>query len=255
MATLNKKFAVLIDECAKENKLIKTKPKLNPVYDGLLGDEKDWKKQETRIMWVLKNPYDDFTKKCGKPRSTGDGWSLKDIIDESYNDPDEKKSPFHGESSRTWRPILYISYAIIDNVKLPFDEFELSEYKTKDLDYLRKLAVINVGKMPGNKQTAPSELYDNYSIWKNVLLSQIEKCNPNIIIFGGTFELFKRDKCFSQKFIIESEPDYRTQLANFRADFYKDKNKNVIIIDTYHPSVLFKDRINDILYGLKELKK
>ena len=45
---------------AKENNLIKQKPLLMPIYDGV-ADIKAYISSNPKIMWILKEPYDDFT--------------------------------------------------------------------------------------------------------------------------------------------------------------------------------------------------
>jgi len=246
MATLNEKFAVLIDECAKKNNLIKAD--LNPIYDGLLGNEKEWKKQDTRIMWVLKEAYDEVDN--GKPK--GGGWSFHDEIAEA-DIKDENYFPFgkKRKSKNTWLNILYVSYGILEE-KENLENDEFCEDKQKDLDILKKISVINMSKMPGPKMTINSELQQKFLFWKDVVLEQINSYNPNIIIFGGTYEFFKDilelGSPIKEKYLLNIIHN-----AKFRVSAYK--KDDTIYIDTYHPLRISHEGVNKILKIIADIKK
>ena len=243
MAKLNEKFEFLINECAKKNNLIKAK--LSPIYDGLLGDEKEWKKQDTKIMWVLKEAYHKVVN--GKPE--GGGWSFEERLS-------DEKDPFpfgEGvESKNTWINILYVSYGIQQGLKkLPKNEFGLNDDIKVDEAILKKLAFVNASKMPGLKNTKMSELKQKHEIWKDIVLQQIKEYKPNIIIFGGTFELYKDmlklDSTPKNGFLLN-----KNRKVKFRVSAYK--KGDTVFIDTYHPLRISQKGVNKILEVLAEVQ-
>lgn len=248
MATLNEKFAGLIYKLAEKKHLIKKSPELLPIYDGLLGNEKEWKKQDIRIMWVLKEAYSDFTPN-GNPK--GGGWSFcdeivkADVSKENYFPLGRKR-----DSKNTWLNILYVSYGILKGKKELKDvEFCEADNKQDDLDILKKTAVINLSKMPGTTATNKSELRQKFTFWKDLVMEQINSYNPNIIIFGGTFEFFKMED-----FGLNS--GIKSKYCDFKTNKYKTivyKTDKAVLINTYHPLRISHNGVNSILKGIKNV--
>ena len=85
-----------IKQCAQNNNL--NSSEVEPIPDGIYDAEK-YLSTTPRILWILKEPYDDFTEE-GKPY--GGGWPLY----AAYDNYDAWKNP-------TWQPMIYISYGII----------------------------------------------------------------------------------------------------------------------------------------------
>lgn len=244
METLNKKFVGLINKCAKKNNLIKAD--LNPIYDGLLGNEKEWKKQDTRIMWVLKEAYDEVDN--GKPK--GGGWSFEERLS---NEKDSFPFGEEVESKNTWLNMLYVSYGIQKGFsKLPKNEFGLNEDINVDEAILKKIAFINVSKMPGKKNTKMPELKPKFEIWEEILMKQIKEYEPNIIIFGGTFELFddilKLGTPLQKGYLLN-----KNHKAKFKVSAYK--KDDIVYIDTYHPLRISHEGVNKILKIIADIKK
>jgi len=67
---IQKETFLCAEECKKEGDFIE------PIYDGVYDVEK-YLASSPRIMWILKEPYDDFTSE-GKP--TGGGWAIYDCF-------------------------------------------------------------------------------------------------------------------------------------------------------------------------------
>lgn len=249
---LNGKFKTKIWETAIKRSLVKKSPKLNPIYDGLLGDEKEWKKAKYKIMWVLKEPYDDFTEIKKQP--CGGDWSFYDEIAEA-DVKDDNYFPFgkKRKSKNTWLNMLYVSYGILEEKEDLKNEFCEAENKQDDLDILKKIAVINMSKMPGPIKTINSELQKKFLFWKDVVIEQIHSYNPNIIIFGGTFEFFKEEeKNLGLK--SNQSPCFEEYESNkHKSIIYK--TKNAILIDTFHPMRINHKCANLILKGIKDIKR
>lgn len=187
--------------------------KLMPITDGVSNIDA-YLSSKPKIMWLLKEPYDDFSNE-GKPK--GGGYSISDAI----KDLDIKKI------GQTWKRIAEITHNILtdENIRAK----DLSENQIRE--ELSRIAYINVSKMPAFKQTSETELAEKYKIWKETLLMQIELYSPDVIIFGHTFNLFDKGNLGISK-------DYDYQDADSWLNVYKktDENKTVLLVDAYHPA-------------------
>lgn len=84
--------------------------------------------------------------------------------------------------------------------------------------------------MPG-ETTTQKDLKNEYKIWKEMLFEQINGYNPDIIIFGNTYNLFESD------FEKENSPLKSVRVDNSSesiAPIYKTTNGK-FLIDTFHP--------------------
>lgn len=187
--------------------------KLLPITDGV-RDIDSYLASTPKIMWILKEPYDDFSKE-GKPK--GGDYSIADSI----KDLDIKQFGI------TWKRIAEITHNILtgENIKAK----DLSEEQMRA--ELSRIAYINVSKMPAFKQTSESELAEKFKIWEETLLMQIELYSPDVIIFGHTFNLF-------DKADLGITEDYEYQDDDSWLNVYRksDKKKSILIVDTYHPA-------------------
>ena len=154
-----------------------------PLYDGIV-DIDTYLTSKYRILWILKEPYDN-----DDPNSTeGGGWHLcKDFL---------AKDGFYykmGDSWRTWQPVVYVSYGIL-NKFAKFDDMPWLRDDPEMANIIRNVAVINVKKIPGGKRTYDySIIRDSYNRHKDILHEQIKLYNPHIIIGGATMDLFFQD--------------------------------------------------------------
>ena len=95
---------------------------------------------------------------------------------------------------------MQINYAIRN--KLEWDDIPPIDERLEMIDELRKMAYINLSKMPGEKSSNKSHLKECYSLWKDIVLEQIklyeQDHNKKIIdiiiaekkvIFGKIFNL------------------------------------------------------------------
>lgn len=213
---LQKKHDKLVEEIysfAEQNGLCKKNPVLQPVPDGVVCAEK-YLASNPKIMWILKEPYDEIT---ASGKSKGGEWS----ITEAMADDTKRWAKY-----RTITPIVYATYGIFTGekwAKMPYAE-EIS-------DTLLQIAYINVGKMPAHTISSYSDIKNKYKLWKGILLKQIELYNPDVLIFGNTFQYFKTDLL-----------DKRCSCRNYKGwvDAYAFKGK--LYLDCYHPSNRHKDK-------------
>jgi hypothetical protein len=153
-----------------------------PILDGITDVEKyvsNEMRGKPKICWVLKEPYDE---KDGY----GGGFDLR----KSHHKYTRMK--YH-DFGPTWRTVGIISYSILNNC-MPLKEIlelESREYMQSLLD----ISFINISKMPS--KTGPEikdkDLWEHYESWRPILNWQLEKYDPNIIIFGNTDKLFWDD--------------------------------------------------------------
>ena len=196
---------------AKENNLIKQKPLLMPIYDGV-ADIKAYISSNPKIMWILKEPYDDFTS-TGKAR--GGDWYFTEHF----------KNTNVWKDQDMWKLMIQINYAIRNNLK--WKELDYIENNSEMAEELKKTAYINISKMPANTISPNDHIRTCYTIWKKILFEQINIYKPDVIIFGYTFQFFKEDFKITDKAIP-------TISGQWNADVYK--KDNMILIDAFHPS-------------------
>lgn len=194
-----------------------TNENVEPIPDGIYSAEK-YLSAPTQIMWILKEPYDDFIK---NNEPWGGGWNLFGAYD---NDD--------AWSNRTWQPMIYVMYGLFNNQK--WEEMNWIRDDKSMADVLKQIAYINISKMPSLKATNDSTLWRKYEIWKDLLMKQIETLAPKIIIFGNTFKYFKND-------LVGNDTKPLKQLNNIVNIYEKD---GVKFLDTYHPNQRITSREN-----------
>ena len=210
---------------------------LCPIYDGV-ADIEEYLSSSPKIMWILKEPYDEVTE-SGEP--TGGGWYLPDVLKEDK----WKNRPM-------WQLMIQIDFGIRNNKN--WIDMDYIDNDPKMAEELKKMAYINLTKMPGSKTSKDGNLWECYALWKDILFEQIELYKPDVIIFGKTFQFFKND------LKIVENPIYSIS-DKMRVNAYK-KN-GMILIDAYHPSGPGKGGegtwdnkyVNNIINAYREVSK
>ena len=156
-------------------------------------------------MWILKEPYDKDSIKQGD-------WSISEAL--NNGELGTKKDV------NTWKPIIFSTFGILNNF-IKYDEIIKISEKENVNSILKKIAYINVLKMPGGTSTSETELKNGYSKNKTILLKQLLSYRPDIIIGGNTLHLFKDDL----KIKKEEELEF--------GHFFSDKK---LFINTKHPA-------------------
>jgi hypothetical protein len=201
-----------------------------PILDGITDIEK-YLNSEYKICWVLKEPYDEDD-------GYGGGFNLRNAVKKWVRAKNQHFVP-------TWKNIGMVSYSLLNRF-IPFNKIKEMEVK----DYIQSLlyiAFFNVGKMPaeGLTRTKHSILKKEYNNWKPILHWQLKTYDPDIVIFGGTWELFWKDLG-----ITEKDDKY------INAQHYILRNGK-LFIDAYHPSQWsVKDQenyCNDIIKVVKKV--
>lgn len=188
---------------------------IEPIPDGVYSAEK-YLLAPTQIMWILKEPYDDFDEN-GEPY--GGGWNLFGAFD---NDD--------AWSSRTWQPMIYSMYGLFNNQK--WEDMDWISDDKSMANVLKQIAYINISKIPASTATNDNSLWDKYNLWKDILSKQIAIYAPKIIIFGNTFRYFKDD-------LVGADTNPKKSIEGI-VDLYE--NGGVKYLDTYHPNQKMVER-------------
>lgn len=135
------------------------------VYDGCL-DVKKYVGAPKHIMWILKE-HNDI------PASIGSHWvSFADALGDS-NAPDVQRFKNNVCSYRSLRLIERASRVLMNDRNCDSPET------------FKKVAIVNLGKCPGNSKTPPVRLSKLSEWWGDVLVRQVEDYCPDIILIPG----------------------------------------------------------------------
>ncbi len=192
-----------------------------PILDGVV-DASQYLAASPKILWILKEPWEEFD----EGESVG-GWSLtKHVIAKGIN----KDTGSHAI-------MAYVTYAVFNGY---ISEHEVP-YVTADTavaNSLKRIAYINVSKMPGEKTSDAGFIAHQYQRNRSVLLKQIEMLAPDVIIGGSTLHLFLEDLGLRREMFT----------SNGSASFSKKDHR--LYIDAYHPNqrtVTRPDYVNSIV--------
>ena len=151
--------------------------KVEPIYDGVV-DAEAYLAAKPKVMWVLKEPYDDFDDD-GTPY--GGGWTMFTDFES-----DGKSLADSLNRNAALRNVTYASYAIQNDAasyaELPWITDSPKEYERA----IKSVAYANIGKMPGQTTTPTEHLREICKEWKDILFRQIELYDPEVIIVCGT---------------------------------------------------------------------
>ena len=105
--------------------------------------------------------------------------------------------------------------------------------------FFRRVAAININKLPGDKKITSKELKKRYGQFRDLILSQIKLINPDVIICCAVFWVMWSD---IEHFKIErDEAPYKTEilckdLLKLKGKIKAHYNQQRIFIDTLHPN-------------------
>jgi len=229
--------------CIKQSKLcnqidtigLKINPKVGCFHDGVAFPEK-YLAAKKRVMWVLKNSYDD-SNETGNPVS--DGMDIRDwFCDEALK---------AAVGKQIFVKMALASYCIQNGIY--YSDALLSE-KTKIMKALQSIALVDLSKLPGGTSISDAELKKEFSYFKDIVSEQIELYSPDIIIFGNTLH------CCHQIF---AGLDYSKPLANFAVGddtcflrSFSDGKR--LFLEAYHPSypTSYEDYVGTIVKAVDQ---
>ena len=196
--------------------------------DGIINIEK-YLSAELRIMWILKEINSD---------GDGDQWNMIDTI------KDWSGKPIPKNWRKTFNNILYTTNGIL--TKTLWEDQQDQDEHPEITHQLSKIAYCNIKKVPGSSQTDMSLLKKYYNASEKHVLKQINKLEPQVIIFGNTYDIIEPDL---------SNLDYKKVEYKTMEAYY---SSNQIMINAYHPQYLkidSKDYCNDIIKAVLEWKE
>lgn len=170
-----------------------------------------------RIMWVLKNSYDE-TDEQGNPAS--DGMDIRDWFSDEALAVAAKKQIFV--------KMALVSHCVQNG--LPYSADLLSQ-KASLISALKGIALVDLSKLPGGTKISDRDLKPEFALFKEVVSAQIALYAPDIIIFGNTLHL-----CFD----LFPALDYKNPLRTYEADgdcvlrSFSDGAR--LCLEAYHPS-------------------
>ncbi len=200
---------------------------MQPITDGVCNFE-GYLNSNPKVMWILKEPNDQ----CSDGKLAGGGWS---IVEESF------RNDFEGVGKiPSWQQIIYVMYGYQNGLK--YNDMDYIRNKKDMAKVMQNIAYLNVSKMPGYHTSSKAGIKQCYNQWKTILDRQIETYNPDVIIFGYTFEHFKND---FEKLGLE-------KIYNFSGwiDVYRRGNR--YLFDAYHPARKGQEYVDTLIEALKK---
>lgn len=201
-----------------------------PIKDGVC-DFEGYLESNPKVMWILKEPNGQ----CPNGELEEGRWS---IVKDSFRDDIEGTA-----KQLTWQVIIYVMHGYLNG--LMYDDMEYIHNNIEMAKVMQRIAYLNVSKMPGYNTSNKKHIEQCYNRWKPILDKQIEIYNPDVIIFGYTFDHFRnhfKDKGLEQ---IGNIPDW--------IDVYKSHNR--ILLDAYHPSRKGREYVNTLIKALNTYYK
>jgi len=180
-----------------------------PVYDGVVNPSV-YLAAPTRILWILKEPWDEDDR-------SGGGWSLtEDLLNQR---------PFEMAKGPTFRSIIYVAYGILNRIRHYAEMPRISTAKDMAL-LLRSIAFINAKKLPGLKRSNNDEILDAYRASREIILKQIQTYDPNYIL-----------GCRPHISVIMQDLGGRPEdIAVHNKVRYFQFSDNCLLLDVFHPA-------------------
>jgi hypothetical protein len=210
-------------------------------WDGVLDPKTylDIQKSKYKILWILKEPY-------SKDLIDSDYQLFGDLVDEKkkieYVINHLNKSPF--------KNITYVSYAILNDTDYKGVSIIYKEKPSEIAKVFHNIAVINIVKLLGKSTSERKKLFQDYKKWKDIVVEQVEKYKPDIIIGGNILDYLSPDIKFR-------DTEIKKKLIGVNGHHYFIWN-NQLYISAYHPSYKsscekdVKSYVNSIVKAVKD---
>ena len=156
--------------------------KIKPIYDGVV-DWDGYLKAPLKVCWVLKEPYDD---KDDEGNPAGGGWTMfKNFVKEGRLAETVNANP-------ALRNVACVSWALLSSVTRHTEIPRIPD-KPEVAESLLRVCYLNTGKMPAATTTSREQLQKIHGEWRDIVLDQIKLADPDLLIFGGTLDVWAAD--------------------------------------------------------------
>jgi hypothetical protein len=183
---------------------------LLPIVDGIINIEK-YVKAKYKILWILKEPHDEWVTVKATGQQRNGGWDLvHDIYDKLETDGLKNKKLLVA------RRISEVAYKLLEETGNPLEAFKSITY-------------INIKKIPGGRFSFQNQIEKAYKDNKILLQDQIETYNPDIIICGNTLPYLSMDNYFVKI-------NRKTFIPNIQSRYCYYALKDRLYINTFHPA-------------------
>ena len=229
-----KEIDLLVEKTARKANLITDK--VEPIWDGIANPE-GYLRSRLKVAWVLKEAYDDFDE-------NGDNYGGNFSLLECYDKPDAWRN-------KVWQRIAYVMYGFLhdlwwDNMDYIYDNHEM-------INVIRDIAMINISKMPGKTVSSLYEIEAKYNtVWREVILKQLDIYAPDVIIFGNTFECFRRDPLGNRFQEAQLDRDISFD-SNWGIDYFRLGGQR--LISAYHPGRKDGSYVDGLISALQQAER
>lgn len=180
------------------------------IYDGIV-DILEYTNSDLKVLWILK-----------EANSTDSDWDMRDALRDLKN---ESGKGLKKGWANTFTSIVYATYGIFNEILWGnMGDFNKNQ---SIIDVLRKVAYINVKKIPGGGRAFWNVIRPYYLENKKAIHEQVNIINPNVIIFGNTYSYFDDD-------FFEFFGELTENKSNNSLHIYN--NKNYLLLHAYHPN-------------------
>ena len=156
--------------------------RIKPIFDGV-GDWDGYLKAPLKVCWILKEPYDDQDAQ-GNP--AGGGWTMfKDFVREGRLAETVNANP-------ALRNVACVSWALLFGASRHTEIPKIPD-KPEVAESLLRVCYLNTGKMPAATTTRRERLLKIHGEWRDIVLEQIALADPDLLIFGGTLDVWAAD--------------------------------------------------------------
>lgn len=205
----------------KEKEIFDKLRKIDPsiVEDGIVSEE-EYLDSNYKIVYIMKEV------------NGGSGWNLKDFL-------------YKGGRSQTWDNVARWTEGLL-NINQEYNWSYLEENNEKRRKYyLKKIGVINLKKTPGQNTSNYKEISSAAFENRNLIKTQVDLYNPDIIICCGTADDFVNNY-FDFKFV-------NWNMTKRGIKYIKCNNK--IIVSFAHPEARIRDAYlyYSLIDGVREI--
>jgi len=209
----------------------------NPLIEGAIRDgvlnEDAYLASKHKCCFILNEPYDDFDDEA----EYGGGWEFSVIL--SYWEPDQ------GRRDSTLARCAAITYSINHDF---CDTKNLTAEQLKE--GLRMCCWINLNKAPSRSTTLQDASFRKKAeLWSPVVQLQLLDANPDIIIFGNTWDMPYYDYPYSD--VADTLKKYTDETGRWWAEITRTTDGR-LHVNTYHPGRKGIEYESMVIDGIKD---